>query len=138
MRPPNQRLHPNALEKREATAAPSRARRTVRAVGRGVRRIARFFMWMLVVTVIITIITTVWGINTTRVIGPVSGPVVTDFTHLYRIEVGREIAPTQEAQIVQAMRTTSGPRLHRRRAVQLVTFGSYYALDATFWLLNGS
>lgn len=98
-----------APDKSEATATPSRGRRILRGIGRGARRTARFFMWILVLTVIITIATTVYGINTTRVIGPVSGPVVTDFTHLYRIEVDREIAPTSEAQIADAIRTTSGP-----------------------------
>ncbi|HEU4882134.1 MAG TPA: FAD-binding oxidoreductase [Longimicrobium sp.] len=92
-----------------STGEPSRARRVLRALGRGARKVGRIFMWMLVLTVIITIVTTVVGINSTRVIGPVSGPTVTDFTHLYRIEVGREIAPTREAQIVDAIRTTRGP-----------------------------
>ncbi|HYR11987.1 MAG TPA: FAD-dependent oxidoreductase, partial [Longimicrobium sp.] len=93
----------------EDKAGVSRGRRVARAAGRGARKVARLLMWIVVLTVIITIITTVVGINRTRVIGPVSGPVVTDFTHLYRIEVGREIAPTAEAQIVEAIRTTSGP-----------------------------
>src|SRR5688572_28648698 len=96
-------------DKHEDGAPASRGRRVVRAVGRGVRKAAREFMWVLVVSVVITIITTMVGINATRVIGPVSGPVVTDFTHLYRIEVGREIAPTQETHIVDAIRTTTGP-----------------------------
>jgi FAD/FMN-containing dehydrogenase len=95
--------------KRARMGEPSRARRILRAFGRGARRAGRSLMWMLVLTTIITIVTTVWGINSTRVIGPVSGPVVTDFTHLYRIEVDSEIAPTQEAQIVDAIRTTRGP-----------------------------
>jgi FAD/FMN-containing dehydrogenase len=93
----------------EPTAGPSRARRMLRVAGRGARRVGRVLMWVLVLTTVITIVTTVWGINTTRVIGPVSGPVVTDFTHLYRIEVDREIAPTAEAQIADAIRTTRGP-----------------------------
>ena len=96
-------------DKHESAERPSRGRRILRGIGRGARKVARVFMWMLVLTVIITIVTTVYGINTTRVIGPVSGPVVTDFTHLYRIEVDREIAPTSEAQIVHAIRATSGP-----------------------------
>jgi FAD/FMN-containing dehydrogenase len=96
-------------DKRDDSANPSRGRRIVRAVGRGVRKAARAFMWVLVVSVVITVVTTVVGINATRVIGPVSGPVVTDFTHLYRIEVGREIAPTREAQIADALRATTGP-----------------------------
>ncbi|HEX6912576.1 MAG TPA: FAD-binding oxidoreductase, partial [Longimicrobium sp.] len=49
------------------------------------------------------------GIKQTPVIGSVTGPVVRDFTHLYPVEVAREIAPTTEAQIVAAVRRTSGP-----------------------------
>ncbi|HEX5870644.1 MAG TPA: FAD-binding oxidoreductase, partial [Longimicrobium sp.] len=98
-----------APDKREVTAGASRGRRMVRAAGRGVRKTLRLVTWLVVLTVIITIATTVWGINTTSVIRPASGPVVTDFTHLYRIEVDREIAPTREAQIVEAIRTTRGP-----------------------------
>ncbi|HEX2210392.1 MAG TPA: FAD-binding oxidoreductase [Longimicrobium sp.] len=93
----------------ESTGEPSRARRILHRAGRGARKTLRFFTRILVVTVVITIVATVWGINTTSVIGPVSGPVVTDFTHLYRIEVAREIAPTTEAEIVQAIRSTQGP-----------------------------
>ncbi|HEV3051015.1 MAG TPA: FAD-binding oxidoreductase [Longimicrobium sp.] len=101
-------------DKHEANPGPSRVRRFlarpgIRRVGRGVRKVVRGLTWIVVMTVMITIITAVWGINSTRVIGPVSGPVVRDFTHLYPVEVNRIIAPTTEAQIVQAVRETSGP-----------------------------
>jgi FAD/FMN-containing dehydrogenase len=95
--------------RRRFPRVPERARRVLRPVGRGLRKVVRGLTWLVVVTVMLTIITTVWGINTTSVIGPVSGPVVRDFTHLYPVEVNRVIAPTEEAQIVQAVRTTSGP-----------------------------
>jgi FAD/FMN-containing dehydrogenase len=92
-----------------ADAPASRGRRAMRRVGRGVRKTARFVVWSVLAVVLITAVTTWWGIAHTRVIGPVSGPVVTDFTHLYPVEVNRVIAPTQEAQIVDAVRTTRGP-----------------------------
>jgi FAD/FMN-containing dehydrogenase len=105
---------PERTHDKRAVSEPSRLRRMlsrpgVRRVGRGARKVARGLTWIVVATVMITIITTVWGINSTSVIGPVSGPVVRDFTHLYPVEVNRVIAPTDEAQIVQAVRTTTGP-----------------------------
>lgn len=88
---------------------PGRGRRAVRAVGRGVRRTLRFVGWSVLAVMLLTLGVICWGIKTTPVIGPVTGPVVRDFTHLYPVEVAREIAPTTEAQIVAAVRGTSGP-----------------------------
>jgi FAD/FMN-containing dehydrogenase len=92
-----------------APPAPGRGRRAVRAVGRGVRRTARWAVRLALFVLLLTVATIVYGIRQTPVIGPVSGPVVRDFTHLYPVEVAREIAPTTEAEIVAAVRQTSGP-----------------------------
>lgn len=90
-------------------ARPGRGRRAVRAVGRGLRRTVRFVGWSVLGVMLLTLVVICWGIKTTPVIGPVTGPVVRDFTHLYPVEVAREIAPTTEAEIVAAIRQTSGP-----------------------------
>jgi FAD/FMN-containing dehydrogenase len=87
----------------------SRGRRMARKVWRPVRRTLRFFGWMILAVVLTTIGVTWWGIAHTPVIGPVSGPRVVDFTHLYPVEVARVIAPTTEAEIVAAVRETRGP-----------------------------
>jgi FAD/FMN-containing dehydrogenase len=88
---------------------PGRGRRAARAVGRGLRRTVRFVGWSVLGVMLLTLGIICWGIKTTPVIGPVTGPVVRDFTHLYPVEVAREIAPTTEAEIVAAIRGTSGP-----------------------------
>ena len=88
---------------------PGRGRRAVRALGRGLRRTLRFIGWSALAVMLLTLGVICWGIKHTPVVGPVTGPVVRDFTHLYPVEVGREIAPTTEAEIVQAVRGTSGP-----------------------------
>lgn len=87
----------------------SRGRRIVRGVGRGARKVVRGFAWLVLFVVLVTTVTTLVGISRARVIGPVSGPVVRDFTHLYPVEVARVVAPTDEAQIVEAVRSTRGP-----------------------------
>ena len=88
---------------------PSRTRRIARAVWRPIRRTLRFFGWLILGVVLTTIGVTWWGIAHTPVIGPVTGPRVVDFTHLYPVEVARVIAPTTEAEIVAAVRETRGP-----------------------------
>jgi FAD/FMN-containing dehydrogenase len=86
-----------------------RGRRIARGVWRGTRRTVRFFGWLALGVMLLTLGVICAGIKQTRVIGPVSGPTVTDFTHLYNIEVAREIAPRTEAEIVDAVRGTTGP-----------------------------
>lgn len=88
---------------------PGRVRRVLRATGRGAWKTVRVLGWMMLGVLLLTLVVICVGIKQTPVIGPVSGPVVTDFTHLYRIEVDREIQPTTEAQIADAVRATTGP-----------------------------
>ena len=101
----------SAAKKPPADGAP-RARRHVRigrAVGRGVRRIARVVGWTVLLVGLLTLGMTVYGIAKTPVIGAVSGPTVNDVTQLNRIEVARVIAPTTEAEIAAAIRGGTGP-----------------------------
>ncbi|HLM66598.1 MAG TPA: FAD-dependent oxidoreductase, partial [Longimicrobium sp.] len=72
-------------------------------------RTLRFFGWLILGVVLTTIGVTWWGIANTPVVGPVTGPVVRDFTHLYPVEVARVVAPTTEAEIVAAVRDSRGP-----------------------------
>ena len=83
--------------------------RYARALGRGVRRIARGIGWVVLLVGLLTLGTTVYGIARTPVIGAVSGPTVNDVTQLNRIEVARVIAPTTEAEVAAAVRGGSGP-----------------------------
>ncbi len=89
--------------------AVSRGRRIARKVWRPVRKTLRFFAWMILAVALTTLGVTWWGIAHTPVIGPVSGPQVVDFTHLYPVEVAQVVAPVTEADIVAAVRQTTGP-----------------------------
>ncbi|HEX8691815.1 MAG TPA: FAD-binding oxidoreductase [Longimicrobium sp.] len=66
-------------------------------------------LWLVLAVALLTVVTTAWGIAHTPVIGPVSGPIVNDVTKLNPVEVARVIAPTSEAEIVAALRGTTGP-----------------------------
>lgn len=98
-----------ARKERLPDEAVSRGRRIARKVWRPVRKTLRFFGWMILAVVLTTAGVTWWGIAHTPVIGPVTGPRVVDFTHLYPVEVARVITPTTEAEIVAAVRQTTGP-----------------------------
>jgi FAD/FMN-containing dehydrogenase len=86
-----------------------RGRRALRALGRGTKKTVRVLAWTALAVTLLTLVTTWWGIAHTPVIGPASGPVVTDVTRLYPVEVAREVAPTTEAQIAAALREGTGP-----------------------------
>lgn len=89
--------------------AVSRGRRIARAVWRPVRTTLRICGWLILAVALTTLGVAWWGIAHTPVIGPVSGPRVVDFTHLYPVQVAQVVAPVQESDIVAAVRQTTGP-----------------------------
>ena len=91
-------------EKRDAAPAAhrSRWRRVLRTVGRGVGG-------TLLAVILITLMMGIAGYVRTPVLHAPDGPVVNDVTQLNPVAVAQVIAPTTEAEIVQAVRTNPGP-----------------------------
>jgi len=82
---------------------------TARSVGRGVRRVGKALAIMLLLVLLLTFGAAVWGSVQSPVTRPLPPTTVNDVTALNPIVVADVIEPRTVEEIVQAVRTHSGP-----------------------------